>query len=169
MEPRSRSNWCHIYPSESHPKLTDRLFLSVKTMSPKNHHVVHWIKNEGRKKNIYFFIMRKHQLALLTGVNPSYESITAVSRGNDIFTKKQTVKSFVLHRCQRWRKKSVQLFCGRPCHKMLLPTDSQWKSCDHLYRRHLFSWVSWGLRDEGSKSSHDSPVDFHIPKKEKVR
>lgn len=120
-------------------------------------------------QNISFFIMRKHHLALLTGVNSSYESITAVSGGNDNFTKKQTVKSFVSHRCQRWRKKSAPLFCGKSCRKMLLPTDSKWKSCDHLYRRHLFSWASWGLQDEGSKSLHDSPVDFHIPKKERKK
>lgn len=43
-------------------------------------------------RNISFFIMRKHRLAPLTGVNSSYESITAVSGGNDNFTKKQTVK-----------------------------------------------------------------------------
>lgn len=91
-------------------------------------------------RNISFFIMCKHRLAPLTGVNSSYESITAVSGGNDNFTKKQTVKKkkkfFVLHRCQRWRgEKTAQLFCGKSSRKMLLPTDSELKSCDHLHRK----------------------------------
>lgn len=47
-------------------------------------------------RNISFFITCKHRLAPLTGVNSSYESITAVSGGNDNFTKKQTVKKSFL-------------------------------------------------------------------------